>query len=191
MKRVNRYTVLKNSDLTILTTQQHNFLDDILGAVLHHRQNTGQKPLECVVVESSWPEYEPTWQAIESRVDRKLHQISVEERNEINTSCKGSIEELTVKYNKYFNLHHTLAVQEAGHKGILCDALGIEHYQHELHELTLMVTARITELEKRYSELLMVNSKYTAIKAELEEQGVHLLSNDCWCEPVIDDSAKL
>jgi hypothetical protein len=96
------------------------------------------------------------------------------------------ITELKEAYLKYFNMHHTLAVQEAGHSGILCDALGVVHYQHDLHELTLMVTVRIAELEKRYSELMMVNSKYDAIKAELEEQGVHLISKDCWCEPTVE-----
>lgn len=44
----------------------------------------------------------------------------------------------------------------------------------------------VEELENRYSELLIVNSKYAAIKAELEEQGVHLLSKDCWCEPTVE-----
>jgi hypothetical protein len=45
------------------------------------------------------------------------------------------------------DLKNRLAVQEAGHKGILCDALGIEHYQHDLHELTLIVAARISDLD--------------------------------------------
>jgi hypothetical protein len=50
-------------------------------------------------------------------------------------------------YLKFFNLHHTLAVNEAGIKGILCDALKIEHYEHSLHELSQMVTAKIKDLE--------------------------------------------
>jgi len=80
MKRESRYTVMKNSDLTILTTQQHNFLDDILDAIHHHRQNTGCGPLKCVVVESGWPEYEPTWGAIERRVSDLPAETITEEK---------------------------------------------------------------------------------------------------------------
>lgn len=32
------------------------------------REEVGKAPLECVVVESDWPEYEPTWEAIEARM---------------------------------------------------------------------------------------------------------------------------
>ena len=31
-------------------------------------EETGKPPLECVVVESDWLEYEPTWRAIEARI---------------------------------------------------------------------------------------------------------------------------
>lgn len=57
------------------------------------------------------------------------------------------ITDLKEAYLKYFNLHHTLAVQEAGIKGILCDALKIEHCQHDLYELSQMVTAKLKDLE--------------------------------------------
>jgi len=32
------------------------------------RERNGKQPLECVVVESDWPEYEPTWEAIKQRM---------------------------------------------------------------------------------------------------------------------------
>ena len=31
------------------------------------RVHEGKAPLDAVVVESDWPEYEPTWKAIEAR----------------------------------------------------------------------------------------------------------------------------
>lgn len=58
----------------------------------------------------------------------------------------GMLEEKTIECRKYLNLHHTLAVNEAGIKGILCDALKIEHYQHSLYELSKMVTVKISAL---------------------------------------------
>ena len=33
------------------------------------RARAGKQQLRCVVVEHDWPEYEPTWAAIERRVD--------------------------------------------------------------------------------------------------------------------------
>ena len=32
------------------------------------RSEAGKPPLECVVVEADWPEYGPTWKAIEARM---------------------------------------------------------------------------------------------------------------------------
>ena len=34
----------------------------------NRRKQRGKPPLECVVVEADWPEYEPMWRAIEARV---------------------------------------------------------------------------------------------------------------------------
>jgi hypothetical protein len=68
MVRENRYIVFKRKDLTTPTAQQHADLYEIEMIINGHRERTGVKPLNCVVVESSWPEYEPTWKAIEQRV---------------------------------------------------------------------------------------------------------------------------
>ena len=64
--REDRYIVFKTSDLG-------NSLkgDEIRRLALEYeeqRRLKGKKPLECVVVEKDWPEYEPTWKAIEARV---------------------------------------------------------------------------------------------------------------------------
>lgn len=65
--REERYIVFKISDLG-------NFLkaDEIRRLAREYaeqRRLKGKKPLECVVVEKDWPEYEPTWKAIEARVN--------------------------------------------------------------------------------------------------------------------------
>lgn len=70
MKRENRYLVIKRSDIP----KYLNFSDQaVLGAlasdISDKRNEDGRPPLECVVVESDWPEYEPTWAAIGVRVD--------------------------------------------------------------------------------------------------------------------------
>ena len=43
------------------------------------RRLKGKEPLDCVVVESDWPEYEPTWRAIEARVTGTQNVPSVPE----------------------------------------------------------------------------------------------------------------
>ena len=64
-----RYVVLKNADITqCLTVNELIELRRIQAKVTEHRAKTGKPRLECVVVESDWPEYEPTWKAIEARV---------------------------------------------------------------------------------------------------------------------------
>jgi len=69
-QREERYVVLKIKDLREYLPQPLiDHLSSIADEVRAGRQLAGKQPLECVVVESDWPEYEPTWQAIEARVD--------------------------------------------------------------------------------------------------------------------------
>lgn len=70
-ERENRYIVLKRKDIIgALTQSEITELARITGKVDAHRmQRTGvYEFLQCVVVESDWPEYEPTWAAIEKRM---------------------------------------------------------------------------------------------------------------------------
>lgn len=69
-KREERYIVLKLSDVehAQLSSMERNALKNIIRYVAEHRQETGKQPLYCVIVESDWPEYEPTWKAIERRM---------------------------------------------------------------------------------------------------------------------------
>lgn len=73
MKRENRYLVVKRSDLQaaffMLRPELSAMFETILKTIELARKARGKPPLCCVVVESDWPEYEPTWAAIEARVD--------------------------------------------------------------------------------------------------------------------------
>lgn len=78
--REQRYIVIKMSDLaaTMLSHSQLRTLGDICAGVHATRERAGKPPLDCVVVESDWPEYEPTWQAIERRVSAEHVDIPCE-----------------------------------------------------------------------------------------------------------------
>jgi len=68
-KREDRYVVLKIKDLhEYLPQPLIDHLCSIALEVAAGRRMAGKEPLECVVVESDWPEYEPTWAAIEARM---------------------------------------------------------------------------------------------------------------------------
>lgn len=70
MDRENRYLVIKYKDsVEALTETERKHLADIAQKIAWHRLNNDKLPLEAVVVESDWPEYEPTWRAIAARVD--------------------------------------------------------------------------------------------------------------------------
>ena len=70
MKIENRYLVLKRSDIEkYISLNTQIVLANVAQAIDHHRHDEGGYSLECVVVESHWPEYEPTLSAIEARVD--------------------------------------------------------------------------------------------------------------------------
>lgn len=67
LKREDRYFVIKLSDLDKLSpldrdTVRSNMLH--IAAVLSSWKVPER---ECLVIESDWPEYEPTWSAIEAR----------------------------------------------------------------------------------------------------------------------------
>lgn len=68
-KRERRYYVAKATDVErFLTTRDRVALGRILGRLDMKRHLAGKPPLECVVVEADWPEYEPTWDAIAARM---------------------------------------------------------------------------------------------------------------------------
>ena len=64
--REDRYIVFKMSDLG--NSLKGDEIRRLAREYAEQRRLKGKKPLECVVVEKDWPEYEPTWKAIEARV---------------------------------------------------------------------------------------------------------------------------
>ncbi len=77
MEREVRYTVFKIADVAEALSDDEKseliFLEDKVAA---WREVNGKQPLVCAVVESDWPEYEPTWQAVEQRVDAERRECS-------------------------------------------------------------------------------------------------------------------
>ena len=64
--REERYIVFKVSDLG--NSFKGDEIRKLAREYVEQRRRNGKPPLECVVVESDWPEYEPTWKAIEARM---------------------------------------------------------------------------------------------------------------------------
>ena len=68
-EREPRYMVMKLKDAHgSLSLTEQLILDALFKKVLAHRQRQCKAPLQGVFVEHDWPEYEPTWAAIEARV---------------------------------------------------------------------------------------------------------------------------
>lgn len=65
--REDRYLVLKRTDIeTGLDEEQKSILFHLAGVVERERRSLGKAVLECVVVESDWPNYSEVWKSVES-----------------------------------------------------------------------------------------------------------------------------
>ena len=64
--REERYIVFKVSDLG--NSLKGDAIRKLAEEYVEQRKLKGKEPLKCIVVEADWPEYEPTWKAIEARV---------------------------------------------------------------------------------------------------------------------------
>jgi len=68
-KREPRYVVFKIKDLLACCSEEQLAELDCIGMdVSKHRREAGKPPFNAVVVEQDWPEFEPTWAAIEARM---------------------------------------------------------------------------------------------------------------------------
>ena len=68
-KREDRYTVFKLSDVErYLTNADRAHLAMMKNEIDAGRDCANKPPFKGLIVESDWPEYEPTWKAIEARV---------------------------------------------------------------------------------------------------------------------------
>ncbi len=63
-----RYVVIKISDANAyLDVDEKVLLENLHAKCAMGRINDGRRRMDCVVVESDWSEYEPTWNSIESQ----------------------------------------------------------------------------------------------------------------------------
>jgi hypothetical protein len=75
MDRESRYLVIKKRDVTaaidagLISFKHADDLDVIAAVINDNRERQGKDRLQCVVVESDWPEYKAVWSMIEARVD--------------------------------------------------------------------------------------------------------------------------
>ena len=68
-KREERYIVFKASDIErYLTAADRSYLEIMKNEIDAGRDCANRPPFKGLIVESDWPEYEPTWRAIEARV---------------------------------------------------------------------------------------------------------------------------
>ena len=70
MEREMRYIVVKYKDVAAhLSGDEAVALIELVKKVEKGREVAGKQPLECVCVESDWPEYDEVWTMIAARVD--------------------------------------------------------------------------------------------------------------------------
>ena len=69
--RESRYLVLNFKHTHKYLTEEELYILTILAQKVNEGRRWDHKPvIKCVVVESDWPEYEPTWKAIENRMNK-------------------------------------------------------------------------------------------------------------------------
>lgn len=69
--REQRYFVIKLTDLKGVDVAKAEILFQILDEIEASREADGKRPLQAVVVEDDWPEYEKVWKMIEDRYNAK------------------------------------------------------------------------------------------------------------------------
>lgn len=67
-QREDRYLVLKQKDILHLSAAHMQQLQDVCTQINVIRADRGKGGIECVVVESDWPEYQHIWALLEARV---------------------------------------------------------------------------------------------------------------------------
>lgn len=67
--REHRYVVFKVSDINRVPAEKKKQIYDLAQWFDERRVEENRSPMTCVVVEHDWPEYEPTWSAIQQRME--------------------------------------------------------------------------------------------------------------------------
>jgi hypothetical protein len=96
-KREDRYMVFKISDVVEHCTKAEALhLARLYEIQRVGRKDAGKAELECVVVESDWPEYEPTWRAIEARAVGSSEESAVQTAPSFVDAYQGAMEEVAI-----------------------------------------------------------------------------------------------
>lgn len=73
MKRENRYTVLKHTDIHgALDADETELLIKLENKITSYRKKHEKEEINCVVIEHDWPMYESAWNQIEEWVDEGI-----------------------------------------------------------------------------------------------------------------------
>ena len=117
-EREERYIVFKLSDVEEhFTPGEKQQLARLVEVQRAGREEAGKAPLECVVVESDWPEYEPTWNAIEARMtgaqpapieqDTSVRKAWARFSNELHRSPDAPYPGMSEAFEKHFSQSFT------------------------------------------------------------------------------------
>ena len=115
-RREYRYVVFKRSDmLSALPDERRKEIWDLAGFVDMHRVTEGKRSLECVVVESDWPEYESVWGMIEDRVNKTPNAIErLESQNAAMREALGKIADSNTLLASTTRITARIALQGVG-----------------------------------------------------------------------------
>ena len=100
-EREERYIVFKLSDVEEhFTPGEKQQLARLVEVQRAGREEAGKPLLRCVVVEKGWPEYEPTWKAIEARVTgaQPAQRMDKQTTDQITQAFKSELQALLDKY---------------------------------------------------------------------------------------------
>ena len=130
-QREERYVVFKVSDLG--NSLKGDEIRRLAREYAEQRRLKGKEPLECVVVEKDWPEYEPTWKAIEARVTGAQPAPSFAD------AYQGAMEEVAIWKKRALEIERLRAKIEQMEKQVpICRAEDLRHAEILLPSLGLM-----------------------------------------------------
>lgn len=159
-KRERRYIVIKISDLVDATgLPMQPSIEAYMRMTDDIRKSAGKPPLECVVVESDWPEYEHVWAMIEARCteNKKTPAALIESlTNQLDEMRKMVVMEFSHDeipvFEQGFNPHEMLEVVTADR----CNSL-LQMYINAVNahnSYSLSASGYIEQLEAERDELL-------------------------------------
>lgn len=110
--REERYIVFKLKDATAAVSDQGLFELQLIGkAIDYHRVCQGKAPLEYVVVEKDWPEYELVWKMIEARMSGQEYALLLEPIATRLTEIERQRDDLASGMPDIFPAAHRLALE--------------------------------------------------------------------------------